>query len=95
MEKSPTYSERERIQQRKTVIFFILLFLIFLVWFFGFYFPKIKERIKEEPLILPELKIYTLKLQLLENPLLNKLEIVNQLPPPESQEVGKNNPFLP
>lgn len=82
--------EKKERQRILALVFVILLFLTFLVIFFGI--PGGKK--VRAPIVSPlKVKKVEINFGILENPLLKELQIFEEISFPE--EKGRDNPFLP
>ncbi|MBL7156303.1 MAG: hypothetical protein ISS87_01760 [Candidatus Pacebacteria bacterium] len=73
------------------VVFVIFIFLTFLVFFLGFF--KKKGVNFAPPVTIPPAKRVEINFQILESPIVDGLEMMEEISLPE--EKGRENPFLP
>jgi hypothetical protein len=86
-------STYQRIKRQKNLIIVFFLFLVvnLLILYFGY---LKKEKTSKGPPQIPQVeKKIEIDFSVLENPILKELQPFEKIPPPNLEEIGRENPF--
>jgi len=89
----PIYKRIKR-QRNLIIVFFLVLLITFSILYFG-YFRKEKTLQPPFPEVIVQEKKVEIDFSVFENPILKELQIFEKLEPPNPEEIGRENPFLP